>query len=453
MDSGDIFPTIEESSFYSNFQCCGRSLKDLHELLHHYEDSHVRIEDGDDETFNAGMFDFDTVLAADSLLNVGAEASTRVSGSSNDPQDSDSFKNSKISGSTALPIHLNESHRNFSYSKRPRILTLGIEPCDYASDDSDHLSAFDNTVIRPMDSQRYNSHSQYTRIAPKRSQSVPALPNFPLIHGENGFKLIHSILSSTADPPSSDNPNASIASSNSSSGAILSSSSLSSTHSSSSYGHRSSSDRPFVCPVAGCGKTYKNANGLKYHAIHGHDGVLVEKPHKCPFSGCGKRYKNSNGLKYHFQHSHPNSPPPSGLSVSSNYTYSSSNGFKSSCGPSSSSSASRFNNSSFVADVPPRPQSTNPTSNSNSLPSNMYSSSESLQSLLSASPNTIANLLKKNPNLKQHLPNILRNLQQIALLKSSSKANSELNSVHTSNNSESNPSNVSDNADKLIKKS
>ncbi len=30
------------------------------------------------------------------------------------------------------------------------------------------------------------------------------------------------------------------------------------------------SDKPFVCPVPGCKKRYKNINGMKYHAKHSH---------------------------------------------------------------------------------------------------------------------------------------------------------------------------------------
>jgi hypothetical protein len=32
----------------------------------------------------------------------------------------------------------------------------------------------------------------------------------------------------------------------------------------------------------------------------------VERPHRCAIAGCGKRYKNPNGLKYHMAHAHPN---------------------------------------------------------------------------------------------------------------------------------------------------
>ncbi|CAG8438853.1 8594_t:CDS:2 [Ambispora gerdemannii] len=70
-------------------------------------------------------------------------------------------------------------------------------------------------------------------------------------------------------------------------------------------------DKPYRCCVEGCPKTYKNANGLKYHRTHGHNteqsgngDKSAEKPYKCPHGGCSKSYKNLNGLKYHLEHSH-----------------------------------------------------------------------------------------------------------------------------------------------------
>ncbi|KAJ3395623.1 Transcriptional regulator of ribosomal biogenesis proteins [Chytriomyces hyalinus] len=73
-----------------------------------------------------------------------------------------------------------------------------------------------------------------------------------------------------------------------------------------------SDDRPFKCKLPGCGKEYKNPNGLKYHMRHGH-GVdtgnpeldnMINKPYQCVIEQCAKRYKNLNGLKYHMQHAH-----------------------------------------------------------------------------------------------------------------------------------------------------
>ncbi|KAH8827251.1 hypothetical protein DL96DRAFT_1710388 [Flagelloscypha sp. PMI_526] len=122
------------------------------------------------------------------------------------------------------------------------------------------------------------------------------------------------------------------------------------------------SSKPFKCPKPNCNKSYKQANGLKYHMTHGScvftppreveqvraiidehqrarlqqqgsqsqppspghepnmlDGGLhltetelreLEKeadkrlrPFACGVGDCGRRYKNMNGLRYHYQHS------------------------------------------------------------------------------------------------------------------------------------------------------
>ncbi|XP_059487791.1 juxtaposed with another zinc finger protein 1 [Neocloeon triangulifer] len=66
-------------------------------------------------------------------------------------------------------------------------------------------------------------------------------------------------------------------------------------------------DRPFVCPVPGCKKRYKNVNGIKYHAKNGHkkDSGKIRKAHRCP---CGKKYRTVVGLKTHTQVAHQASP-------------------------------------------------------------------------------------------------------------------------------------------------
>lgn len=59
-------------------------------------------------------------------------------------------------------------------------------------------------------------------------------------------------------------------------------------------------DKPFPCPIPGCKKRYKNINGIKYHARHGHrKDARVRKGYRCH---CGKSYKTSQGLRNHSQH-------------------------------------------------------------------------------------------------------------------------------------------------------
>lgn len=100
--------------------------------------------------------------------------------------------------------------------------------------------------------------------------------------------------------------------------------------------------KPFKCPKPNCNKSYKQANGLKYHMTHGScsfgpakelgevQAVLKEReregsegeplteremmeiereaerrlrPFACGVGDCQRRYKNMNGLRYHYQHS------------------------------------------------------------------------------------------------------------------------------------------------------
>eukprot|EP00794_Sanderia_malayensis_P003637 gene3637-4153_t len=73
--------------------------------------------------------------------------------------------------------------------------------------------------------------------------------------------------------------------------------------------------RRFVCPVQGCGKRYKNINGIKYHAKNGHNrkAEMKQKLAKAKHSivttadglkhgykcHCGKVYKSQSGLRHH----------------------------------------------------------------------------------------------------------------------------------------------------------
>ncbi|KAI5121784.1 hypothetical protein M0805_009595 [Coniferiporia weirii] len=79
--------------------------------------------------------------------------------------------------------------------------------------------------------------------------------------------------------------------------------------------------KPFMCPKPGCMKSYKQANGLRYHITYGqcnfapplelpsveglseHEAENRLRPFGCQMPPCQHRYKNMNGLRYHYQHS------------------------------------------------------------------------------------------------------------------------------------------------------
>ena len=76
----------------------------------------------------------------------------------------------------------------------------------------------------------------------------------------------------------------------------------------------------FVCPVPGCGKRYKNINGIKYHTKRGHQkqdpstggdpSSSSDPPRKSYKCHCGKTYMSQSGLRHHqnTQHGDPNKP-------------------------------------------------------------------------------------------------------------------------------------------------
>ncbi|KAJ3322762.1 hypothetical protein HDU93_003077 [Gonapodya sp. JEL0774] len=71
-------------------------------------------------------------------------------------------------------------------------------------------------------------------------------------------------------------------------------------------------EKKFACNYPGCGKVYKNHNGIKYHALRAHQvdsgdaslNDMMARPYGCTVEGCDKRYKNMGGLKYHIEHAH-----------------------------------------------------------------------------------------------------------------------------------------------------
>ena len=84
--------------------------------------------------------------------------------------------------------------------------------------------------------------------------------------------------------------------------------------------------RVYRCTKPNCSKIYKNSNGLKYHLEKGSceldynsqdeleantttsDSAAIKiahRPYCCKVPGCGRKYKNLNGLKYHAKASHP----------------------------------------------------------------------------------------------------------------------------------------------------
>ncbi|ORY03965.1 hypothetical protein K493DRAFT_311526 [Basidiobolus meristosporus CBS 931.73] len=257
-----------EASFCRNFACCGLVLENLHDLLQHFEECHVRLE------------------AEESALN---------------PLYEEEFSTSSESDSTTTPPYIADQT---SFLSLESLLQSDIAAMSdiYSEDNSkpDEIcySAFDNAIIKSPINRSKSSQKQPKSELSSTKRKITIQPR----------EIAHSSTSSPEYPHLS---------------ALLSSTLLSSAdnflHTEDKASHSPKKqksctlfEKPYKCLVPGCDKTYKNPNGLKYHTQHGHctnsgkkkKDTPTVKPYHCAYPECGKSYKNLNGLKYHIEHTH-----------------------------------------------------------------------------------------------------------------------------------------------------
>lgn len=196
-------------------------MADLHKLLQHYEEFHVRVEEPE-------------------------------------------------------PVHLDgfESESSISYkpskSRKRKHFSLGIEPTDCKQNNSD-VCAFDNAVFTyPQFDSNYSKRS---------SQSLSTSPKID--DNEDQVRLICNILASNMEVPpklkyaedtyeddQADKPYQCTVP-----GCDKSYKNPNGLKYHTLHGHglpSNDEDKPYKCTVSGCGKRYKNPNGLKYHVTHAH---------------------------------------------------------------------------------------------------------------------------------------------------------------------------------------
>lgn len=424
---------IAEETFCTNFLCCGVQLPDLHALLQHYEDVHVKIarerrqeggedaaggdEEGEEEQeldVVGGVVDQAQVpqqqgkkpatqqqyLAAAEYRQYGGQRPDSV-------QSFGSVSAADALLGVGLPYAASNGPAGYPPMDRPRTAELGpppppgyggyyggyyppppmYYPPPQQQRGEQPVSAFDTTILRsvspypggpappyyhPEAMQMMYHHPAYAMMQhPSGIQSMPAGPLHPMQQAQmyqqyqlqqmqqqthpapkrprsainpsikavahasttlreslpsalagqkDQFKMVYNILSNTIENPNrhggDDDGQPSAAE------ALLAmdpKGKMSATAAAVLALPRAPIDktleRPYICPVPGCGKAYKNPNGLKYHAAHGHDAAqeAVERPYKCPYGDCGNRYKNPNGLKYHVNKHHADMLPKSAV--------------------------------------------------------------------------------------------------------------------------------------------
>jgi transcription factor SFP1 len=389
-----------------NFTCCGIHLTDLHAVVEHFEVVHVVVAD---QQALAGQYQ--NALSAGAQMNQSPSYyPDNIQVQTNyphafDPDDMelelDNNSQPSSDGSTPPDTPINTPLSSYPHDSFNRPLSHPGSNCASPQVGSPPVSAFD-TIVLP-------SHSQHIRAFPPSRSARPNLTNVSdVFNGYSGYSDYSSCMPGTVPSPpayeeisqtknsasepgspsgcvppallycSADNtpvstPGSSrIPSPMSNTPYFDSPKASSTTYASSVVGKADPSNatprasttlsrpasslllsKPFRCPKPNCNKSYKQANGLKYHMTHGSCnfappkdleqvqallaskrsqrqaaeangeevdasfGVISEgemrevereaerrlRPFACGVADCQRRYKNMNGLRYHYQHS------------------------------------------------------------------------------------------------------------------------------------------------------
>ncbi|GJJ78525.1 transcription factor SFP1 [Entomortierella parvispora] len=340
---GDVYERELEADYCKNFSCCGLTLNDLHALLQHYEEAHVRFEgdENDDDDLMVGGFTDDDDWSTNSegsapnspQMGGGRQMSFYTSSSAAATASAAATVAALAAAAAAKASNssTNANHGNASLLKKK---STGVSLSDIYSEDSKYsipdkeaVSAFSTSVLRSTagaqakDTPNMNSKKRDLSAFSTSFDSQSPLFKKPSVPPQSAYQkadlredLLNSVSGYLDSMLPKDVSTATHISDPTAEDLIRKREEIVSMMESIGKSGTSGADKPYRCHVSGCDKAYKNPNGLKYHNQHGHcsmPGVTEEdktnaKPYRCSFLDCGKCYKNLNGLKYHIEHSHPN---------------------------------------------------------------------------------------------------------------------------------------------------
>ncbi|KAJ1759940.1 Transcriptional regulator of ribosomal biogenesis proteins [Coemansia sp. RSA 2167] len=326
-DDDFYYPRALEATFCRDFSCCGLILNDLHDLLQHYEECHVRFEDDEAPADMAdGCFfpeewpaDLPFGLTLEQQMILGSTAASTAQASPEllptstiSPRSTPQLSPSETAASSVISSPL-ESVLPFpsDMASRKRTATpsavdsslpalkrqatressvgspKGLSGSVLGLYDDDIIAAIASATNPLFLSSVASSGKSLHECFSNASLAQAANAAVVAVSGDDDDDEVHL-------PPS---VTAAMA------GAVAAAAAAK------AHGLLPRDDKPYRCPVSGCDKAYKNPNGLKYHNLHGHcnlaeDALSASKPYKCRVPECYKAYKNLNGLKYHVQHAH-----------------------------------------------------------------------------------------------------------------------------------------------------
>lgn len=295
-----------EANFCKDFSCCGLVLNDLHDLLQHYEDHHVKIEE-------------DTLIASP----VASDTHTQQTPSGRPKIDIEAMKRKAM---LEMQYHLGQSDLHNSVVDDDEVAF------DCYAQYGENVQSRKRAWRASMSSPSVSTRDFFTPVQSPQStptSSVPSTPTMSVSHdfaGEAENPLLFGPPTSSDDWMNHDGRPQIPQIKKVRQAPVHQGYTTPETMSPPQVIEHPGSnlvvvDKPYKCPIPGCDKAYKNQNGLKYHKMHGNCAanplayaaaqasgqpvsymVQENKPYSCNL--CAKRYKNLNGLKYHTAHSH-----------------------------------------------------------------------------------------------------------------------------------------------------
>ncbi|KAF9968934.1 hypothetical protein BGZ73_009012 [Actinomortierella ambigua] len=352
---GDVYQRDLETNYCKNFSCCGLTLNDLHALLQHYEEAHVRFED--DDMHPAGSFDDeDWSTSSESVPSSPQAAVKQLNHHYNNQLLNNPIKTANPPTLAAAAAANQHRHTPLSLLNA-RKKGNGVSLSDIYAEDPvfqmDDASAFPNSILR-------STQPRETTAAKKRdlaTYSTSFDKHSPLSKKTTTHQVLPSGLSHSITP-GKDNVLRAHTSSSSSTATVVSSTSTSSSSplkhaqdgqskSTANSGSGNASTTTEGAPARSLVSSLTPAQqdemlntitGYLEQAIQ--QGILptgqaltaedlirkrdeimsmmesigrsgssgADKPYRCTVDGCDKAYKNPNGLKYHNQHGHCSVP-------------------------------------------------------------------------------------------------------------------------------------------------
>lgn len=340
-------PVANDSTMCRDYTCCGLNLSDLHALVEHFEEQHVIVMDSPtlqpmqyvDGNFSLAVAPGPNSIPATQSHQYELNANQGADDSATDPPidtmdemdldvDIDDSRSSSGSGSG--------SHSGASTPSPPLTPVLPFDTTAIRRPSSTFASiplisgGSGSTSTSPRLETAFNRYAEYTEFSAMLPGTITShesgvSPGRSGLHARQVSKskpcLPPALLSSNTTTPQTSrapSPSPALGSTTTSNAPTP----LRASASASTLSRPASSlllAKPFRCPKPGCNKSYKQANGLKYHLQHGSCNFAPRdesidclsekeaearlKPYQCQVPPCTRRYKNMNGLRYHYQHS------------------------------------------------------------------------------------------------------------------------------------------------------